>query len=60
MLISSPAVGANVNRLIKKTGYSGKLIESISVRMRKAGLRIGEPVDDTTWYDQQGGLTADC
>ena len=59
VLISSLAVGANVNRLVKKTGSSRKLIEAILIRMRKAGLWIGELIDDTTWYDQQGGLTAD-
>jgi hypothetical protein len=59
VLISSLAAGANVNRLVKKTGYSRKLIEAISIRMRKAGLWIGELIDDTTWYDQQGGLTGD-
>ena len=59
VLISSLAVGANVNRLVKKTGYSRKLIEAISVRMRKAGLWIGDLVDETAWFDQKGGITAE-
>ena len=59
VLISSLAVGANVNRLVKQTGYSRKLIEAISVRMRKAGLWIGDLVDDTSWFDQKGDLTAE-
>jgi hypothetical protein len=59
VLISTLEVGADVDRLVKQTGYSRRLIEAISVRMRKAGLWIGELIDDTTWYDQQGGLTAD-
>jgi hypothetical protein len=59
VLISALAVGANVDRLVKQTGYSRKLIEEISVRMRKAGFWIGDLVDDTAWYDQKGGLTAD-
>jgi hypothetical protein len=55
VLISTLAVGANVDRLVKQTGYSRKLIEAISVRMRKAGLWIGDFVDDTAWFDQKGG-----
>jgi hypothetical protein len=58
VLVSTLAVGANVDRLVKQTGYSRKLIEEISVRMRKAGLWIGDLVDDTAWFDQKGGLTA--
>jgi len=59
VLISALAVGANVDRLVKQTGYSRKLIGEISVRMRKAGLWIGDLVDDSAWFDQKGGLTAD-
>jgi len=59
VLISALGVGANVNRLVKQTGYPTKLIDAISVRMRKAGLWIGDLVDDTAWFDQKGGLTAE-
>jgi hypothetical protein len=59
VLISSIGVGANVNRLVKQTGFPRKLIEAISVRMRKAGLWIGDLIDNSAWFNQKGGLTAE-
>ena len=40
-------VGANVDRLVERTGYNRDFIENISLRMRKAGLWLGEVVDDS-------------
>ncbi|MBZ5514907.1 MAG: hypothetical protein LAN62_08695 [Acidobacteriia bacterium] len=59
ILISALEVGANVDRLVEHTGYSRELIEAISGRMRKAGLWIGEWVDDIGWWDQKGNLTSE-
>jgi hypothetical protein len=46
-------VGVNVNRLVTRTGYTRDFIESISVRMREAGLWVGELVDDREWWDHR-------
>jgi len=59
ILFSALEVGADVDRLVERTGYSRELIEAISVRMRKAGLWIGKWVDDTVWWDPKGDLTSD-
>ena len=59
VLISALAVGTNVDRLVKQTGYPRKLIEAISIRMHEVGLWIGDIVDGKAWFDQRGDLTAD-
>ncbi len=43
--------GANSDRLVKRTGYSREFIERIEFRMRKAGLWVGELVDDRESLD---------
>ena len=45
-------VGANVDRLVERTGYNRDFIENISLRMCKAGLWVGEVIDDREWSDQ--------
>jgi hypothetical protein len=52
VLMAALEVGANVDRLVERTGYNKTFIEGIEFRMRKAGLWIGEVVDDREWLDQ--------
>jgi hypothetical protein len=59
ILISALEVGANVDRLVEHTGYPREFIEAISLRMRNAGLWIGEWVDDIGWWDPKGDLTSE-
>jgi hypothetical protein len=53
VVIEALEVGANVDRLVARTGYTRDFIESISVRMREAGLWVGELVDDREWWDHR-------
>jgi len=59
VVISALKVGADVDRLIEYTGYSKDFVESISRRMRAAGLWIDELVDDREWRDSGKELLAD-
>jgi hypothetical protein len=52
VVMAALEVGANVDRLIERTGYKRDFIESISLRMRKAGLWDGELADDREWSNQ--------
>lgn len=52
VVIVALEVGANVDRLVERTGYTRDFIESILLRMRKAGLWVGELVDDREWWEQ--------
>jgi hypothetical protein len=51
VVMAALEAGANVNRLVKRTGYNRKFIESIERRMRKAGLWVAELVDDQECLD---------
>ena len=53
IVIVALEVGANVNRLVERTGYKRDFIRSISLRMRKAALWVGELVDDREWWDRR-------
>ena len=57
VLLSAVGVGADVDRLIEQTGYPRYFIDCISLRMRKAGLWIGDLVDDREWWGADGNLT---
>ena len=56
VLLSALGVGADVDRLTKETGYPRDFIDSISRRMREAGLWIEERVDDREWWGRNGNL----
>jgi hypothetical protein len=51
LCLAASVVGANVDRLTNESGYPRDFIEAISQRMRKAGLWIGEAVDNMEWKD---------
>jgi hypothetical protein len=53
VVVQALEVGANVDRLVKCTGYRRDYIERISLRMRKAELWVGELVDDREWWDHR-------
>jgi hypothetical protein len=53
VVMAALEVGANVGRLVERTGYQRDFIESISLRMRKATLWVGELVDDREWWDHR-------
>jgi hypothetical protein len=53
VVVKALEVGANVDRLVKCTGYRRDYIEGISLRMRKAELWVGELVDDREWWDHR-------
>jgi len=59
VVLSALDVGADVDRLVERTGYSREFIESISVRMREAGIWIGELVDDREWRNKDEELMSD-
>jgi hypothetical protein len=59
VVMSALAVGADVDRLVEHTGHPRDFIESISARMRKAGLWIGELVDVREWRDAEEELMLD-
>jgi len=52
VVMAALEVGANVDRLVKRTGYNRKFVEGLELRMRKAGLWVGELVDDRECLDQ--------
>jgi hypothetical protein len=57
VMTSALDVGADIDRLVKATGYSRDFIEAISQRMRAAGLWIGEMIDEMGWLDESEDLT---
>jgi hypothetical protein len=58
VLLSALHSGTDVDRLAAYTGYPKDFIETISQRMRKAGLWVGKLVDDEEWWDREGNLTS--
>jgi len=56
VVMAALEVGANLDRLVARTGYPREFIEGISLRMRKAGIWIGELVDDRELSDQDSEL----
>ncbi len=58
VLVAAREVGADVDRLVEHTGYPRDFIETISRRMRRARLWVGELVDDREWWDEHGNLTS--
>ncbi|MGA7755743.1 MAG: hypothetical protein WCB05_23135 [Candidatus Sulfotelmatobacter sp.] len=56
ILVSSLDVGADVERLSQHTGFSKEVVQQIADHMIEAGLWVGELVDDTEWWDEDGEL----
>jgi hypothetical protein len=58
VMVAALEVGADVDRLVEYTGYPREFIETISRRMRRARLWVGELVDDREWWDERENLTS--
>lgn len=54
VLVSSALVGADAERIARKTGLPLEFIHSIAGNLVDAGLWIGTTVDDSGWWDKNG------